>query len=190
MPAKKPQSLKNRHDAKDDIEARTESEKALTPTTPLTVDPPAALKGHKVASAEWTKLIQLYQELDATVVTKLDERMLITYCKLIEEELNLEKKVADLDEAQQNMLAKAEKVQQNEKNFKTWVNMWGQVNGLTANFKGMDARLDGKRKHRLSLEQSLYLTPRSRAGVEPEKKKPEKPDDPMEKILKGKKESK
>src|SRR5690242_15663462 len=128
MPAKKPQSLNERNDAKDDIEAREAAEKSLTPSTPLTAKPPDALKGHKVASDEWVKLIKLYNELDAKIVTKLDERMLITYCKLIEEELKLEQKVADLDEAQQAMLVKAEKITPNDKNFKSWVNMWAQVN--------------------------------------------------------------
>jgi phage terminase small subunit len=47
----------------------------------------------------------------------------------------------------------------------------------------MDARLDGKRKLLHTLSQSLYLTPRSRAGVAPEQKEPEHDDDPMDKLL-------
>lgn len=189
MPAKKPKSLIKKHETKEETTAREESESAMMPTTPLTVFPPAALKGkaNVIAAAEWTKLITLYNELDGTIVTKLDERMLITYCKLIQEELKLEEKVDELDKAAKDMQAKALKIKPDTENFKTWVAMWAQVNGLTGNFKGMDARLDGKRKHRLSLEQSLYLTPRSRAGVAPETKPPEAPEDPMEKHLKGKK---
>jgi len=176
MPAKKPNSINNKHQTKKESRARGDAESAMEPKTKLTITPPAALKGHKIASAEWVSLITLYNELDATIVTKLDERMVITYCKLIEEEFNLEAKVKKLDQAQKDMLANASRIKPNTENLKTWVGMWSQVNGLTANFKGMDARLDGKRKHRLSLEQSLYLTPRSRAGVAPPEKEkvPEK----------------
>jgi hypothetical protein len=47
----------------------------------------------------------------------------------------------------------------------------------------MDARLDGKRKLLHSIAQSLYLTPRSRAGVAPPEKEPEKPKSEMDELL-------
>ena len=58
-----------------------------------------------------------------------------------------------------------------------------QANALIQRFQGMDARLDGKRKLIFSLAQSLYLTPRSRAGVAPEEKDGEEPQSDMDKLL-------
>ena len=47
----------------------------------------------------------------------------------------------------------------------------------------LDSRADRKRDLLLKLRQSLYLTPRSRAGVAPKDKKEEPPEDPFETLL-------
>jgi hypothetical protein len=47
----------------------------------------------------------------------------------------------------------------------------------------LDARTDAKRKTLLAWRQSLYLTPRARAGVAPSEKPKEEPLDPMEQLL-------
>ena len=47
----------------------------------------------------------------------------------------------------------------------------------------VDARVDRKRALLLQLRQSLYLTPRSRAGVAPAEKAPEEPEDEMTRLL-------
>jgi hypothetical protein len=185
MPVKKPRTLINSADTKKNKQARESAEAAVTPKTLLTIKPPSALTGHKHASGIWQRLMSLYSETEGTIVTAFDEQILITYCKILEEEINLENKVSELDKAQKDMLTKASKTKPTAENFKDWVSMWGEVNTLTKNFKGMDARLDGKRKHRLALEQSLYLTPRSRAGVPPPEKPPEKPKSGMGELLNG-----
>lgn len=64
-----------------------------------------------------------------------------------------------------------------------YVNALTQANALLQRFQGMDARMDGKRKLVFALAQSLYLTPRSRAGVAPTEKEPEEPKSEMEKML-------
>lgn len=185
MPARKPSTLSRRHDTKADKAARDSAENALTPKTSLTQNPPSALKGHPSARATWKRIVGLYFETEGTIVTAFDQQVLISYCKLIEEELNLETKVKAIDKAQKDMLKKANKIKPTDENYSDWVSMWQQVNTLTANFLKMDARLDGKRKHRLAIEQSLYLTPRSRAGVSPKEKEDETPKTEMEKWLSG-----
>ena len=57
------------------------------------------------------------------------------------------------------------------------------ANELYTKWQGADARLDGKRKLLHDLEKSLYLTPRSRAGVEPPTKEPDVPKSEMEGLL-------
>ena len=47
----------------------------------------------------------------------------------------------------------------------------------------LDSRVDRKRALLLQLRQSLYLTPRARAGVAPEKKAEEEPPDELEQLL-------
>ena len=59
--------------------------------------------------------------------------------------------------------------------FKNYLRLLEQYGALLARLQGIDARLDGKRKLIHLLAQSLYLTPRSRAGVVPPQKEEEEP---------------
>jgi hypothetical protein len=47
----------------------------------------------------------------------------------------------------------------------------------------LDARVDRKRAHLHKLRESLYLTPRARAGVAPAAAQAEEPPDEMEQLL-------
>jgi len=75
------------------------------------------------------------------------------------------------------------KIKKTADNLKEWTAMQEVVNGFYMRIQGMDARLDGKKKLILAMQQSLYLTPRSRAGVAPTDKEPEHDDDPMAALL-------
>ena len=177
MPARKPQSLSNRHSTKAEISARTESESAFTPRTELALKPPAALSGHKHAARTWMRLIKLYEQVDGTIATAFDEDVLIQYCLLDEECLDIAALRAAVFEEYTDLKKQIKKKPRAEE-IKEHLALLDQRNALLARYQGLDARLDGKRKHLLSLQMSLYLTPRSRAGVEP-KRKDEKPDDPL-----------
>jgi phage terminase small subunit len=185
MPAKKAQALNKRHSTKEEKEARVEAEKSLTPKSQLTLKPPAALSGHAHASAMWKWLLGLYGEIEGQIVTTLDRDILIEYCLLDEEIVELEKLRVDIRKDYESMRKTAQHVKITPDNVKDVVSLWQQVNAIGTRFQGMDARLDGKRKHRLSLSQSLYLNPRSRAGVAPTTKEPEAPEDPMAKLVNG-----
>lgn len=183
MPALKGLALNKRHATKEERAVRESLEATVMPRTRIEVKPPAALKGRKIAAAMWTRLVKLYDETQGTLITAFDENILVEYCKLHDEEMNLETKTQELDKAQQDALKKAKHIKPNAENLKDWVAMWNQINALTNNFKNMDARLDGKRKLKLALEQSLYLTPRSRAGAAPEEKPPTEPKSEMDDLL-------
>ena len=157
----------------------------MKPTTKLGMEPPRALDDHPHARKVWKRTIRLYTEIQGEIITAFDEDILIKYC-LAEGELvelqGFRKAIAILWNQHSKWLAKLKPTNENLKNY---FNALTQANALLKQFQGMDARLDGKRKMLLAMEQSLYLTPRSRAGVAPPEKPEEKPDSEMDKLLKG-----
>jgi len=183
MPAKKPGALKSRHDTKADLDASAQAEAAMTPTTQLTLQPPALLRGHKHATATWKELIGLYQETDGQIVTAFDSWLLAKYCLLEEEAIELDalrRSVLDDYEAVSMQLSK---IKPKADNFKEYGNLLEQKVALLTRYQGFDARLDGKRKFLVDMAQQLYLTPRSRAGVAPKEKEKPKPKNGMGALL-------
>lgn len=178
MPARKPSSLVDheRHQSAADRDARASAESALTPKTKLPDKPPAALSGrnHTNAANHWIRLIKLYQEIEGTIATAFDENMLIKYCLVLEECDWLYSIRSEIEKEYRRSAKLLSTVKPKGEQIKDYLNALVQVNALLARLQGFDARLDGKRKLALSLEQSLYLTPRSRAGVAPN----EKPNEP------------
>lgn len=189
MPGRKPSSLNvGSKNSKQDRAARENLEAMITPKTELTITPPAELKGRKIACQVWTRVIELQLETEAAqagkpMITAFDERSLITFCKQVEEEKTLEAKLAKLDQAQEDLYKKVSKIKPKKDNYRDWVSMWQQFNGLTSNFKGMSARLDAHRSSMHELSKSMYLTPSSRAGATPPTKGPEEPKSEMENLL-------
>jgi hypothetical protein len=172
MPAAKPKSLSQRNDTKADRQARTAAESSVRPKTELTIKPPASLSGHKTASVTWRRVIELQNETKAAqdgepIITSFDVDLLVKYCLLEEEVIELAKMRADMHKDWDDNRKIAKKIKPNPDTLKVWVNMWDVVNAMFQRFQGMDARLDGKRKLLLAVSMSLYLTPRSRAGVAP-----------------------
>jgi phage terminase small subunit len=185
MPARKPSSLSTRHDTKKDRSARESAENALNPTTQLTLKPPDALKGHAHARETWRRIVGLYFETQGTIITAFDADVLVKYC-LAEEELDeLFALRAEIKKAWTTHNKWLSKLKPTGENLKDYFNALTVASALIQRFQGMDARLDGKRKLIFTLAQSLYLTPRSRAGVAPPEKDPEEPQDEMSKLLDG-----
>lgn len=155
----------------------------MTPTTQLTRKAPERLRGHAPAQATWKRIVGLYLELDGTIATAFDVDLLTKYCLLTEEVVELEKLRAEMKRDYDEQRKAAKKIKPNADNLKDYLALWTIVNALGTKFQGMDARLDGKRKLMHSLEQSLYLTPRSRAGVAPQAKEPEDAPSEMDDVL-------
>jgi phage terminase small subunit len=189
MPAKKDSSLNKRHDSKEDRAARAAAEESLKPTTKLTTTPPGALNGHAQAKEVWKRTIGLYLETKGEIITAFDQDLLVKYC-LAEEEL---KQLAAIREAVLGIWNVHVKVLESFKSVKKiksedlnyYYKALKEANASLQRFQGMDARLDGKRKMSLAMEQSLYLTPRSRAGVAPEEKDPDEPQSEMDNLIDG-----
>ncbi len=184
MPAKKPNTLSNRHSTREEKDARESAERAMTPATQLTLRPPAMLAKHKQAAAVWKRLIGLYGETEGTIITAFDADLLAKYC-LAEEECDwLSKRI---DDAEKSSVLIAKQIQRmnpkEDSQWKIYANLLKQWNAIETRVTGLDARLDGKRKLSHSLAQSMYLTPRSRAGVAPTEKEPPKPDSEMGSLL-------
>jgi phage terminase small subunit len=176
MPAKKPISLSKRHSTKEEIEQREAAEAATTPTTQISTEPPAVLKKHQVARETWSRLVQLYLEAQGTLITAFDADLLAKYCILEQECQWLEGKRAEVDRNAVKLDKQLAKMNPKGEQLKVYAQLLEQYNALNTRVQGLDARLDGKRKLLHSLAQSLYLTPRSRAGVTPPEKTKPKPD--------------
>jgi len=183
MPARKDSSLNTRHDAKADRAARAAAEESMQPKTQLSLKPPAALKGHAPASKTWIRMVGLYFETKGKIITAFDEDVLIKYCLAEEELLELFEMRSEIKKTWKIHLKWLNNLKPKGDQIKDYLAALQQANALLQRFQGMDARFDNKRKLIFSLAQSLYLTPRSRAGVAPEEKDPEKPKSPMEKLL-------
>jgi len=191
MPAKKPMSLKVRHDTLDDLELMEAAESAVTPKRRLPDNEPKELEDHPTAAREWRRLMRLYNSLEADIVSRLDMGMLLDYCILLEQ-------LSELDELRQAAL-------------REWRNMQAIVDDLESvceeepegcdrkelmkaveragyafeRIVKVDGRVDRKRALILSLRQSLYLTPRSRAGVTPQDKQKEAVKSDLDALLDG-----
>lgn len=155
----------------------------MTPRTLLTGKPPPDLTGHKVAAGVWRRLVGLYNETEGTIITSFDADVLVKYCLAEEELLELSKLRNEIKQIWERHCKALDKMKPKDEDLRIYYNALAQANALLQRFQGMDARMDGKRKLVFSLAQSLYLTPRSRAGVAPPEREPEQPKSPMEEML-------
>jgi phage terminase small subunit len=183
-------SLVRKNETKHERTARASRESMVKPLTELTITPPAELKGKRFACVEWVRVLTLQAETQAAkdgapIITAFDERTLVTFCKMVEEERTLESKLDKLDRAQDELYKKVSKMKPTKDTLKDYVSLWTQYNGVTSNFKGMSARLDAHRNSIHELAKSMYLTPSSRSGVAPTQAEPEEPKSEMEKLLDG-----
>lgn len=183
MPAKKPVSLNKRHDTKAVRMKRIASEAALTPKFPLMLRAPAKLIG-AVARTKWKETVALYFSLDARIVSVLDRGLLEDYCATCGQ-------LAEIDNLRAKALAnyfqsqkKLDKIKARleEIDPKKVLQLINAVNWQMDLIIKLDGRTDRKRALLHTMRQSLYLTPRSRAGMIPDDKLPEKPDDFGEKF--------
>ncbi len=126
--------------------------------------------------------MRIYGELEGEIVTRLDQDLLIDYCLLVEQ-------IADMDvmrrSAKQAWLLLDGKRQELTEagQIDEAVVLAAQAVGASDMVLRLDARCDQKRKTLHQYRQSLYLTPRARAGAAPAKKKSEPPPDDLEQLL-------
>ncbi len=165
----KPYALNRRHDTLSDKKQRAENEKAMTPSQPLPMDAPSLFTQPITAAGVWRWLMRAYSELDAQIVTRLDQHLLTDYCRLMEQ-------AYQLDQERERIAGDLEAAHQAGKEA-------GELAAMRDLLLKYDARIDRKKALLLQWRQSLYLTPRARAGAAPTKKEAEEPIDPMEALL-------
>ena len=125
-----------------------------------------------------------FNSIDAVLVTRLDMDQLIDYCILEEQkaEIDTMRKAAYdsliiLIKARDNALANGL--------LEDAGKLAGRVVDANDSVIQLDSRSDRKRDLLMKLRQSLYLTPKARAGAAPKTKVEEPPEDPFEKLLNG-----
>jgi phage terminase small subunit len=182
MPARKPRGLNKRHATAAEKLARVEAEQALTPKRTLPINPPAALSNRQVAAAVWRRLMRIYAELEADIITTLDQDLLMRYCILIEQLGDLDELRREALKTWQTISTKLEK-EGKKLDAKAYTRMVDSVNASFEQIVKIDGRSDRKSALILQMSQSLYLTPRSRAGVAPQAKAAEEPESELDKLL-------
>ncbi|MAT45356.1 MAG: hypothetical protein CL609_23755 [Anaerolineaceae bacterium] len=183
MPARKPNSLNRRHNTAAENQARIDAESAMTPESDLSMKVPSKLNNHPIAQKAWKNLIGLYNELEGAIVSALDFDLLVDYCLMMEQAAELDqmrKEAVFAVELLKNLRDQQIKNEDLEKAERTAAKMAPAIE-LVAK---IDARVDGKRKELNKMRTYLYLTPRSRAGVSPNKKEEDQQEmDPMAMLL-------
>jgi hypothetical protein len=181
-PARKPAGLKTRHETAAEKQVSAQAEESMRPRRELPMDAPARLKDHKIAAATWREIMRNYAELEAVVVTRMDMDHLLDYCIMTEQvsELDTMRGVAyhiwlELNKKHEELNA--------ENRFDDAVLMAISVVGAFDAIVKLDARSERKRALLKQYRESLYITPRARAGAAPAKKEKEIPPDEMEQLL-------
>ena len=200
MPARKPAALQKGHDTNSEKDLRVNSE-AKARTSPVSKSPPRELQGFEVARKAWRGLVGDFQKTEGMELDKLDRHVLIDLC-LSEEELSELMKMravaftqweANTDDitgsrATVNALVKrkADDVELTDAR-RVALGYLKKNQELYKTILSLDARIDAKKKLKFTFYQSMYLTPRSRAGVNPAAKVDEdkQPIDPMEELLRS-----
>ncbi|MHB9033139.1 MAG: hypothetical protein ACYC6L_08840 [Anaerolineae bacterium] len=187
MPARKPTGLQVGHDCPDERSMRTAAEEAMSLPEGLPEEPPARLNGHPGAQAEWRRLIGMYNALEGRIVGALDVSLLVNYCITEEQCQQLDQMRARLFEQWERQAEAADKAHRDHLEGRVVaevaLEMVKEVGGLYNTLLRLDARVDRKRGNLLAMQERMYLTPRARAAVTPESKKPEEPESDMEKVL-------
>jgi len=195
MPAKKPADLVVRHETLEEKNQRISAEIANKTGRNLPASAPKELKGHTYARESWRRLMREFESLKAERVDSQDRDLLIAYCLTLEEEQDLlTMRAAALsdwkDRREDVLMHRRHMVDYKENEDDSWDVLAKQlvqiVNKVQLAYKtvlDIDARLDRKRSSLLGYQQQMYLTPRSRAGVVPERADEEDQLDEMEKLL-------
>lgn len=194
MPAKKPADLVVRHETLEEKNQRLSAEIANKTGRNLPSSAPKELKGHTFARESWRRLMREFESLKAERVDSQDRDLLIAYCLTLEEEQDLlvmrSAALADWKDRREDVLMHRKHMAGYDREGETWDVLAKQllqiVNKVQLAYKtvlDIDARLDRKRSSLREYQQQMYLTPRSRAGVVPERAEEEDQLDEMEKLL-------
>lgn len=154
----------------------------MRPERALPMRAPAQLAGHAVAEVAWRRIMRTYGQLESEIVTRLDQDLLIDYCILVEQSSELDTMRKAAYQLWLELGKKHDELVKEEKRDDAVIAATAVVGAFDAVIK-LDGRADRKRDLLFKLRQSLYLTPRARAGTAPVKKEKEEPPDELERLL-------
>jgi phage terminase small subunit len=174
----KPAGLVTRHLSTAEKSARYDNEAAFTPKNSLPMNPPARLKGHRVASTTYRRLMRVYAGLSTQIITGLDWVLLENFCLAFEELDQLKRMRKFTYDAYQEIEQAFDLARQDGETNLAVSLAKNLVRAYDAVLK-VDARMDRNRTLLHQLGQSLYVTPRARAGTAPTPKENDEVD-PME----------
>lgn len=178
----KPPSLVTRDETKARKAERAANAAAVRPDRKLPKAAPAILDGRPVAQSTWRRLLRIYQDLEGEIVTLLDQDLLTNYCLLTDQMGELDTMRSAAIDIYNRLQGQYEKLITDGQIAEALLLAPKILTAADAVVK-IDARSDRKRTLMLQFEQSLYLTPRARAGVAPTKKEPDEPIDDLEALL-------
>ena len=182
MPARKPRSLIVRHETAAEQAERAARELSVRPERTLPSSPPAQLKDRFIAKAAWRYLMRRFGETQGEIVTGFDLHLLTNFCMAVEQLAQLNVMRDKAYEAWLQLAAGHKRLSEIGQVDDAVIMAIKVVGAFDAVVK-LDSRIDRKADLIHKMGQSLYLTPRSRAGVAPTKKEPESPPDELEQLM-------
>lgn len=154
----------------------------MRPARALPSEPPKRLARRQVAAAVWRRVMREYGSIEAEIVTRLDMDHLIDYCILVEECMQLDEMRTSALAIQRAMDAKYQALMESGE-LEEALAMSNKVLGAQEAVTKIDARKDRKLDLIKKWRESLYITPRARAGTAPAQKEKEQAPDDMELLL-------
>jgi len=175
-PARKPAGLIERHETAAETAQRARREDALRPQRALSSEPPARLARRKVAAAVWRRVMREYRGIEAEIVTRLDMDHLVDYCILVEECAQLDEMRTSARELAEALASKYQALMEAGE-LEEALALTNKVLSAQEAVTKIDARKDRKLDLIKRWRESLYITPRARAGTAPVQKEKEEQDE-------------
>jgi len=161
---------------------RAQKEESLRPNRGLPKDAPALLKNYPVAQAAWRAIIREYNDLEREIVTRLDFDHLVDYC-MLKQHLSEIQHIRELALQVCQELSSEHTRLLSEGKADEAIIIAIKIVGAFDAIARFDTRAERKRALIKQWRESLYLTPRARAGTVPRAKEKEEAPDDMEKLL-------
>jgi phage terminase small subunit len=178
----KPSGLVTRAETKAKKAERAQKEDTLRPKRGLPNDAPGQLKDYPVARATWRAAMREYNDLEREIVTRLDMAHLVDYCMLAQHLSEIEYMRKAAYQAWLELANEYDRLAELEKADEAVIMATKVVGAFDAVTK-LDTRAERKRALIKQWRESLYLTPRARAGTVPPTKEKEVPPDDMEQLM-------
>lgn len=161
---------------------RAQKEDELRPKRGLPKDAPAHLKDYPVAQAAWRAVMREYNSLEREIVTRLDFDHLVDYC-MLQQHLSEIQHIRELALQVCQKLSNEHTRLLSEGKADEAITIAIKIVGAFDAIAKFDTRAERKRALIKQWRESLYLTPRARAGTVPHPKEKEEAPDDMEQLL-------